>query len=54
MSWDVIQVPQELLVQISQILENSHQIPSNSIEVQTLELSRFLIQILSQKFEKFQ
>jgi hypothetical protein len=37
---------QELLVQISSILENSNRNPSNSIEFQTLELYLIIIQIL--------
>jgi hypothetical protein len=38
---------QELLIQISSILENSNHIKPNSIEFQTLELPGFVIQILS-------
>jgi hypothetical protein len=38
---------QELLVQISSIVENSNKISSNPIEFQTLEIACFLIQIFS-------
>jgi hypothetical protein len=42
---------QELLVQIHQFLKISIKIQSNSIEIQTLELPCFLIQILSRNLK---